>query len=230
MSVLPPTVLVRDTQVLTATTVADHPLLAEMLPHGPIKIESQSVLQTSRLVLRPLRASDHDAWVELVRSSRSNLDAFAPLHEPGESDSALFERQLALTQAGEASGKAWRRIAVLADGRILGGFNINSIRRGLYSDGDVNWWLGEVHQGCGFASEAVGALVDYAFLDMPWGIGLHRLNASIKPGHERSIRLARRIGFELSGERLDRMRCAGGQWATHDQYKITPACSEASPA
>ncbi len=192
---------------------------------APIQVESQSALKTSRLVLRPLRAGDRKAWVDLVRTSRAGLDEFAPLHEPGESDSALFERQLALTQAGDATGKAWRRIAVLDDGRILGGFNVNSIRRGLHSDGDVNWWLGAAHQGCGFASEAVGALVEYALMDMPLGLGLHRLNASIKPGHERSIRLACRLGFALSGERLDRMRCAGGKWSTHDQYKITPVCA-----
>jgi RimJ/RimL family protein N-acetyltransferase len=112
---------------------------------SPVKVESGSRLCTTRLVLRPLRASDQQAWVHLVRDSRADLDAFAPLHEPGQSDEALFERQVLLTTEGERTGASWRRVAVLNDGSLIGCFNINSIRRGLAMEGDVNWWLGTAY-------------------------------------------------------------------------------------
>lgn len=187
---------------------------------GPVEVESGSLLRTERLVLRPLRASDREAWIELVSSSRLDLDAFAPLHEPGESDDQAFERQLDLTTQGEASGTAWRRVAMLNDATLVGGFNINSIRRGLQNDGDVNWWLGLRHQRQGLATEALGALVDFAFLDMPAGLGLHRLWASIEPGNDRSTRLASRIGYIPADDGSDRMRLAGGKWSAHELYAI----------
>jgi len=217
---------------ITLRTVSAHEFaadagqpLAEMLAHGPIEIESGSVLRTSRLVLRPLRASDREQWIALVQSSREDLDRYAPLHAPGESDLELFERQLALTEQGESTGMHWRRVAVLDSGALIGGFNVNSIERGLESSGDINWWVGIEHQGRGLATEAVGAAVDYAFLDMPAGLGLHRLTASIKPGHDRSARLAGRVGFDPINARGDTMRCAGGEWASHDLYSILPVCT-----
>ncbi len=209
-------------QPVQAASLAASPL-AEMLPHGPIRIESVSVLRTARLVLRPLREADRSTWIELVRSSREDLDQFAPLHEPGESDEALFDRQLKLTNEGEAHGRSWRRVIMLEDGRIAGAVNINAITRGLASEGDMNWWLGTAFQGDGLATEAVGSAVDYAFLGMPAGLGLHKLTASIKPGHSKSERLASRVGFEQSRSgAVDQMRCAGGQWSSHDLYRILP--------
>lgn len=195
--------------------------LASIREHAaPIEVESGSLLRTSRLVLRPLRSSDREAWCSLVQTSREDLDAFAPLHQPDETDDALFDRQLELTQLGERSGTAWRRLAVLNNGALIGAFNINSIRRGFENDGDVNWWLGTPYQHQGFATEALGAMIDYAFMDMPAGLGLHRLWASIQPGNDRSTRLASRVGFEPADDGTDRMRLAGGQWSAHDLFAI----------
>jgi ribosomal-protein-alanine N-acetyltransferase len=187
---------------------------------APVVVESGSRLCTARLVLRPLRASDQRSWIQLVRKSRDDLDAFAPLHEPGESDEALFARQMSLTTEGEHTGVSWRRVAVLDDGSLIGCFNINSVRRGLAMEGDVNWWLGTPYQRKGLATEALGALIDYAFMTLPTGLGLDRLWASIQPGNERSKRLADRVGFCPASDGTDRLRLSGGHWTAHDLYAV----------
>ena len=70
---------------------------------GGVSVDSPWVLRTSRLRLRPLAAADREPFIEMLRESRASLASYVPLHEPGESDDHLFDRQLALTHASNAS-------------------------------------------------------------------------------------------------------------------------------
>ncbi len=192
--------------------------LANMLPHGPVDVFSPSLIRTPRLVLRPLRTTDRAGFIRLVRDSSRHLAPFNPLREPGESDDGLFERQLALTERGDRTGRAWRRMVVLEDGRLAGACNLIEVRRGISFDGDANWWLGREFVRQGYMTEALGAMIDFAFLDLPRGLGLTRIYAMIQPSNSRSRRLADRIGFAMDGQRHSLH--AGGRWDRHEEYSI----------
>lgn len=186
-------------------------------PSLPIRIElSPPELRSDRLILRPLAATDRQAFIRVVRASRSHLDRFAPLHRPGESDRALFERQLQLTRDGDRTGKAFRRVAILPDGTLAGAFNLNAISRGLESRADVNFWVAANLAGQGIATEGLRALVDYATADLPAGLGLHLIEAGIRRGNVASARVVEKAGFTRRVERTH--ICTGEDWVLHDLY------------
>lgn len=172
------------------------------------------------MVLRRLREADREQYIAAVRDSREQLDRWMPLHEPRESDDALFDRQLRLAEEGDEAGTAWRRIAVLEGGRIAGGFNVNRISRGLTHEGDANWWVAAPLAGRGLATEAVQAMADHALADLPGGLGLHRLTCGIRPGHAASARVARRVGFLRQEHVQEHLRLAA-DWVRHEVWVLT---------
>ncbi|MCC6676767.1 MAG: GNAT family N-acetyltransferase [Phycisphaerales bacterium] len=153
------------------------------------------LLADAPLRLRPLDPLDRAEYLRLVRATRADLDRWCPLHRRGESDEQMFERQLELARAGEASGHARRRIAESPDGRIVGGFNLNAIVRGLEFEADANWWIGAQFTGLGLATRGVRALIRHAFDDLPAGLGLHRIHAGIARENLASRRVADKAGF-----------------------------------
>lgn len=61
---------------------------------------------------------------------------------------------------------------------------------------EILFWLGKRHQGRGFAKEAVGLVVHYAFSTL----GMERINALIYSENERSVGLLKGIGFAEGGK------------------------------
>ncbi|MCW5775623.1 MAG: GNAT family N-acetyltransferase [Phycisphaeraceae bacterium] len=202
----------------THPAVSVRDAIADLAPARPLIVENRSLLRTARLTLRPLRESDREEYLRVIRLSREHLDRFSPLHRPGESDDDLFLRQLDLTETGDRNGTAWRRIGVLDDGRIAGAFNLNAIRRGLCLEADANWWIAANCARLGLAFEGVRAMLDFAFMDLPRGLGLHRVFAGIQPENEASLRMAARLGFVRVGGGVSSYLHAGGRWERHDVY------------
>jgi len=147
------------------------------------------------LRLRPLTRADRAEYLDLVRETRRDLDRWCPLHRLGESDDAMFNRQLQAAGTGERTGRAWRRIGTLPDGRIVGGFNLNAIARGLEFEADANWWVAPRFAGQGLATLGVRALLRQAFEDLPAGLGLLRIHAGISADNPASARVAAKAGF-----------------------------------
>lgn len=203
--------------------------LARMRPQEPVEVVTHGSWQlaTARLVLRPLRPTDRDAYLEAVRSSRTDLDAFCPMHRAGESDAELFERQLQLSRAADATGRALRCIAIdrARAGRMLGAFNFNDITHGLEPRAEVNFWIRSDATGCGIAREALHALLAHAFaprcplqaaaMGVPPGLGLSRVEGLISPENAASLNLVRRLGFVPDSARLPRRLDVLGRHVEH---------------
>jgi len=199
------------------TRASDAPVrvgLASLTSDSPVRVEAG---QAPGMTLRALRAEDREAFLEILRTSREALDRWAPLHRADEPDGSVFERQLHLTREGERTGRAWRRIGVLGDGRIAGAFNINAIARGLDMSGDVNFWVAAGLTGRGLASEGVRLLVRHATSQLPEGLGLVRLEAGVRRGNLASVRVLEKCGFARLGEERTWLS-AGDRWALHDLY------------
>lgn len=189
-------------------------------PAAPVEVLGPTVGGSARLTLRPLSHGDREAFIDTVRRSRADLDRWLPIHEPGESDDALFDRQLALTLEGEATGKARRRIGVLADGSIAGAWNLTRIERGLHWEADCNWWVRSDLAGKGYASEGARAILLHAFADLPQGLGLQQIVGAVSPDHFASKRVLTRLGFApRRGVRIS--SAIGGRISNDELWVVT---------
>lgn len=189
----------------------------------PIEVSASEppAVRTERLTLRRLLPSDREAFIDAVRASLDHLANWTPLHEPGESDDAFFDRQLAAMQRGDADGSAWRRVAFNAEGTLIGVFNLNAITRGLEWQADASWWIHAEHTRRGYASEGIGAMLRHAFEPLPAGLGLLAVHCGIDPANEASRRCAEACGFVHDPGQRSYLRM-GDRWAIHEFYIARP--------
>lgn len=190
-------------------------------PARPVSVEIPEPLRTPRLTIRPLTVADRSAFLRVIRDNADHLTPHLPLHEPGESDDDFFDRQARLATEGDARGTAWRRVAVLDDGDIAGGLNLNSISRGLAWDADAVWWIAESHTRRGLATEGLAAMLAHAMNPMPDGLGLQAVHCGIEPGNTASRRVAEKCGFRHAPDRQSYLKVSD-RWVMHDFYVATP--------
>jgi len=182
-------------------------------------------LTTTRLRIRPLAESDRTAYIAAACLSRSAVEHHMPIYEPGESDDAMFARQLAAFREGEAKGHAWRRLIELREpgtsNPIAGVINLNSIQRGMSFEADVALWIRADLQARGLGLEALRAVIAFATADLPEGLGLHRIHGGIAPANVNSAKAAIRAGFKRDGNKQSMLR-VGDRWERHDYYVFDP--------
>ena len=146
-------------------------------------------LRTERLVLRPFREEDLDAWAqiladpetaEFIGGVRTREDAWRSM--------AMYLGHWELRGYGQWAVE--RRL----DGRLIG-------RAGLwYPEGwpelEVGWTLDRSVWGEGFATEAGQAAMEWGFSE----VGLTRIASVIGRENSRSRAVAVRLGMELAYE------------------------------
>lgn len=148
-------------------------------------------LETERLLLRPFRDED--------------LDAYAAMCADPEVMRYLGGRSVLNRE------DAWRQMAMFVGHWQLRGFGVWAVaerasgtlvgRVGLHfpegwPDREIAWTLARPYWGCGFALEAARAALAYAFGPLDW----QRAISLIDPDNRRSIRLAERLGERFEGE------------------------------
>ena len=163
---------------------------------------------TARVYLRAPVAADAAALAEASVRSRALHDGWA---WPPETE-AGWRRQIAALDD--------RRIARLGcrytDDAIVGRVNLNEIVYGAFRSAYLGYEAFAPHQGQGYMTETLSLVIDYAFDDLR----LHRLEANIQPGNDRSTALVRRLGFRYEGY-SPRYLYLGGAWRDHERWAIT---------
>jgi RimJ/RimL family protein N-acetyltransferase len=179
-------------------------------------------LHSDRLVLRPLMESDRDAFIALLRVARESLSDFFPLHRAGEGDEQVFERHAAFSRAALATGRAWRRVLCLRDGRIIGSLNLNDITARPVRSAELNMWLAPAYQAMGLAAEAIALAMQHALLAAPGGLALDRVWGYVAPANSACIRTITRAGFQRDAASLPVQLNLDGRWVTHHVYQLMP--------
>ena len=93
---------------------------------------------------------------------------------------------------------------------IIGTASLGTIMGPPFLSAYVGYKLAPTHTGQGYMTEAVAALVRFAF----GPLGLHRLEANIMPRNTPSLRVAKRLGFTEEGL-ARRYLNIGGVWEDH---------------
>jgi RimJ/RimL family protein N-acetyltransferase len=185
------------------------------------------VIRTQRLTMRPLCAADRAEFLRVLRVSRGHLAAFCPLgSDDATTDEQIFARQLALSEGAVRTGRACRLGAFDKDGRLIGGFNVNDICRGLEHSGELVFWVSADSVMRGYAEEGTRALMAHAMADLPAGLGLHRLIALIAPANDGCRKLARKIGLGLCSSAATVELRINGAIVTHDVYEAFAAVGQ----
>jgi RimJ/RimL family protein N-acetyltransferase len=165
------------------------------LPPESLPDQSGVTLETERLLLRAPRLADAGKIAALANDKRIAENTRRLPHPYTQSDAEDF---IASQDAGESVFLIARR-----DGEILGLCSI-AARRNAGPDlaPEIGYWLGVAHWNQGYATEAVRALIDYAFTEC----GHEALVAGARIENPACRRVLEKCGFQWSGVGLCRIR------------------------
>lgn len=177
---------------------------------------SSPTLHGERVLLRTPVLTDHGQWAQLREESRAFLSPWEPIWPADDLTRFAFRRRLRRYQREIRSGTGYPFFIFSADGEtLLGGLTLAQIQRGVTQSGVLGYWMGERYAGRGLMSEAVRALVAFAFETLH----LNRVEAACLPCNEASIRLLEKAGFAREGY-ARKYLCIDGRWQDHVLYGL----------
>src|SRR2546429_5245015 len=168
--------------------------------------------------LRPVRVSDARMWREIrVRN--------APWLGPGEPtnpETPLYRSSLgpyiAMVRAMRREARQGQAIpwVVTYGGEFVGQLTVGSITWGSARSGQVGYWIDEAFAGLGIIPTTLAMAVDHCF----GVVGLHRLEASIRPENHASRRVVGKLRVRqgvVPGGHLP----LNGAWRDHVCYALS---------
>jgi [ribosomal protein S5]-alanine N-acetyltransferase len=161
-----------------------------------------------RTFIRRGRSGDAEEFTALMRDSREH-------HRPWSFPPTRNEEFLALVERAKADDFELFLLCRRGDGRILGFLNLSQIFRGPFLNAYLGYAVGGPHAGEGYMTEGIQLVLKHAF----GSLGLHRIEANIQPGNERSLALAKGAGFRLEGF-SPRYLKIDGKWRDHERWAI----------
>lgn len=180
--------------------------LLEERPAESLREASIPVLETARLVLRRPQLGDAKAIAALANDRRIAENTRRIPHPYRVEDAEDF-----ILSAGVASGEMTFAITQ-RDNTLIGGCGL------VLPDGsapEIGYWLGVPYWGQGFATEAVRALIDYAFTELDH----EALQAGARVTNPASRRILEKCGFQWTGVGLVRIRAISSS-APIDQFRL----------
>ena len=178
-----------------------------------------SALIGRRVLLRPLEATDFEAWREVRRRNADWLVPWEPSRVAGQPDvvedpDAFAVRCSARSrerQLGTGFG-----FGIFVDGALAGEINLSSVQRGAFQSAYVGYWMDRDRAGQGYVPEALVLLARHAFEDLR----LHRLQIAIIPRNQRSRRVVDKLGIREEGLAVRYLEI-NGEWEDHLRFAIT---------
>ncbi len=162
-----------------------------------------------RVYLRTPRESDRAEFIQLARASRD-------LHRPwvyAPETARQFDAYLARSrEATERCFLVRRR----DDDALVGVYNLSQIALGFFRSAYLGYYAFAPAAGQGLMAEGLELVLRHAFRK----VKLHRVEANIQPGNDRSKLLVQRAGFEYEGY-SPRYLKIGGRWRDHEHWAIT---------
>jgi RimJ/RimL family protein N-acetyltransferase len=151
-------------------------------------------LETERLIMRPFRDDDLDAYLEMMTSPEVRRWLFVA-EDFGRSDAWL--QMCGWLGQWELRGTGQWALEDKATGAFVGRAGTHRPERHDWPGTEIGWTLHPDHVGKGFATEAGSRARDYAFDVM----GLDEVFSCILPDNTRSAAVASRLGFQILDQR-----------------------------
>ena len=170
-------------------------------------------------MLRPLRASDFEAWRRVREHSADWLIKWEPRLPPGQPDptrsAASFGARCSARQREWQLGSGYG-FGIFVGPRFVGEINLSGLQRGPFQNAYVGYWIGEEFAGNGYLPEALAVVTRFAFEDLK----LHRIQVAIIPRNTNSRRVVEKLALREEGI-AERYLEINGVWEDHVRYAIT---------
>jgi [ribosomal protein S5]-alanine N-acetyltransferase len=183
----------------------------------PATLTEPSLLHAP-VVLRPLVTRDARSWRETrVR----NADWLRPW-EPTNPETPLYQSSLGpyvgmvRSMRREARHGVTLPWVILYGGRFAGQLTIGNIIWGSARTASVGYWIDQRYAGLGVTPTALAMALDHAF----GTVGLHRVEATIRPENRASRRVVEKLGFRDEGVRRLCLH-VDGAWRDHICFALT---------
>lgn len=177
------------------------------------------VLLGPRVTLRAPRSSDYVAWRTLRRDSREFLKPFEPRWSEADLSHRVFSTRIRRGREEARAGTDYSFFIFLREeGRetLVGGVTLSNVRRRAAQFATLGYWMGQSYAGKGLMTEAVGALIPFAFDTL----NLHRLHAACIPSNDASRRVLEKNGFKEEGFAENYLQI-DGKWRDHVLFGLT---------
>jgi ribosomal-protein-alanine N-acetyltransferase len=178
-------------------------------------------LRHGAIEVRPLRARDARSWSQLrirneawLRPWEGRPPASPPAGWSERHSPAVFAAMLRQQRKEARAGRALP-FAVVVDGRLAGQVSVSSIVRGAFDCGYVGYWVDEQVAGRGVLPTALALVLDHCF----GPVGLHRVEADVRPENAASRRVVDKLGFREEGLHR-RYLFIDEAWRDHVSYAL----------
>jgi len=179
---------------------------------GPVRVAAGDV------ALRPVRLRDGAAWSRLRLRDEEYLRVWEP-----EAEGTWEERFTPLAWPVMCTGlRATARrgqalpFTITLDGQFVGQITLGNVVRGSLRSAWVGYWVESRASGAGVGTAAVALAVDHGF----GPVGLHRVEATVRPENAASLRVLAKLGFRDEGL-LQRYLEVDGAWRDHTLLALT---------
>jgi RimJ/RimL family protein N-acetyltransferase len=170
--------------------------------------DTEMILTTERLVLRRLRADE--AGTVTAYKNDPDVNRYQDWDMP--------YRVMDIAAKIEWYGhQPWPcpssglHVAIEHNGELIGDFGVSW--DDAVQEAEIGYTLRLEHQGKGFATEALAAVVDRVFSE-----GVQRVTASLDPENAASIRVLEKVGFHYEASSRVEIR---GKWTDDDVYVLS---------
>jgi RimJ/RimL family protein N-acetyltransferase len=180
--------------------------LLEERPAEALREQSIPVLETERLILRAPRLEDAKSIATLANDRRIAENTARIPHPYRVADAEAF-----IAGVNVPDGETVFLITDL-DEAVLGACGVGMVED---QGPELGYWLGVPFWGQGYATEAVRAVIDYAFTELDYPF----LNAGARVTNPASRRVLEKCGFQWTGVGLYRIRAISSS-APIDRFRL----------
>jgi RimJ/RimL family protein N-acetyltransferase len=178
--------------------------LAQEVLAEPRRERGIPVLETARLTLRAPHSEDAKEIALLANDRRIAANTARIPHPYGAGEAEQF-----IATVNRREGEAC--FVMMLDGRLIGACGIDPREEGP----ELGYWLGVPYWGRGHATEAVRAVIDYAFGNLEH----EALQAGARVTNPASRRVLEKCAFQWTGVRLTRIRAINSA-APVDRFRL----------
>ena len=171
-------------------------------------------VDTERLYLRAPAQTDYRQWSELRHASKEFLTPWEPTWSPDHLSRKSFSNRVYWSQKNINGGTAiplfmFRR----EDDKFVGAITLDNIRHGPAQMGTMGYWIGQPYARHGYMTEALLAMVHYAFSTMD----ISRVESACLPENVASRGVLEKCGYKYEGVAQAYIQI-NGRWRTHVLY------------